>query len=294
MKLGIGHSYFHECDGTQNVEKGAVRMRTHGYEYLDFNETAHTDGPLYAVEDEREFVKKVEEWKTVLDACGIQVYQIHGPWSGDRYDKTPQGRENRFEKMSLSLLAASILGARYMAIHPLMPFGMNSPDRPDEVRRINVDFYRRLSRVAAPLGVTICLENMPFPDYPLSDVPSIVSLVREIDCDNVRMCLDVGHANIFPMPLGECVRYIGRELLCILHIHDNMGEIDEHLFPYDGTADLDGFAQALREIGFDGVINIETDVRWRDGETDEEHEAHERDLASRAMHIADVADGAPL
>lgn len=291
MKLGIGHSYFREKNGTQNVEKGAVRMRTHGYEYLDFNETANTDGPLYAVEDEREFIKKVEEWKELLAACGLKVYQIHGPWSGDRYDKTPEGRENRFEKMSLSLLAASILGARYMAIHPLMPFGMNSPDHPDEVRRINVDFYRRLSRVAAPLGVTICLENMPFPDYPFSDVPSIVSLIREIDCDNVRMCLDVGHANIFPMPLGECVRYVGRELLCILHIHDNMGEIDEHRFPYDGTADLDGFAQALREIGFDGVINIETDVRWQDDKTEAEHEARERDLASRAMRVARIAQG---
>ena len=74
-------------------------------------------------------------------------------------------------------------------------------------------------------------------------------------------CLDTGHAAIFfGKDVSDAVRFIGNRLEAV-HIHDNMGKEDEHLIPGDGIIDWNGFAEALREIGFDKVISLETSAK---------------------------------
>ena len=43
----------------------------------------------------------------------------------------------------------------------------------------------------------------------------------------------------------------------MLHVHDNKYGIDMHLLPYFGSADWDGFSNALKEIGFNGSFSLE-------------------------------------
>ncbi|MBQ7314683.1 MAG: sugar phosphate isomerase/epimerase [Clostridia bacterium] len=286
MKIGIGPCYFRSTDGTFDYDAGALRMLSHGYRHLDFDWYANTENELYAGDTEEEFIQNTLKWKEKLTKHGLIVHQVHGPWCGDIHDKTPEGRAERFEKMSKCLQAASLLGARYMAIHPIMPFGSNSPDHPERLYEMNYEFFTRLADVAERYGTVICLENMPFTNFPLASVPSLLALIRDIGRDNVRMCLDTGHANIFPLPLGDCVRLIGKEDLKILHVHDNMGVQDEHLHPYCGTADFDGFSDALEQIGFDGVVNLECSVRPTSYHTHEQRVERELALAERVKRIA--------
>ena len=42
-----------------------------------------------------------------------------------------------------------------------------------------------------------------------------------------------------------------------LHIHDNDGRSDQHLTPGLGNIDWNGFAKALKDICFNGVLNLE-------------------------------------
>jgi sugar phosphate isomerase/epimerase len=84
-------------------------------------------------------------------------------------------------------------------------------------------------------GVTICLENTA---SEMSDPAYLRTFVDETRLTSVRFNFDVGHAHLSEGP--EDARIAKgfeplRDLVASAHVHDNHGEKDEHLPPYDGT-----------------------------------------------------------
>jgi sugar phosphate isomerase/epimerase len=84
-------------------------------------------------------------------------------------------------------------------------------------------------------GVTICVENttseMGNPAY-------LRSFVDETRLTGLRFNFDIGHAHLADGPEEERIRKSFeplRDLVASAHIHDNHGEKDEHLPPYDAT-----------------------------------------------------------
>ena len=57
---------------------------------------------------------------------------------------------------------------------------------------------------------------------------------------NVGVCLDLGHAHI-TVGMAEAVATLGDRIGSV-HVHDNHGLKDEHLWPGDGTIDWRGQA----------------------------------------------------
>ena len=254
MNIGMRNYYINKY----GLSDGACRMAEHGYTHLDF-QMVNTDTEYYSM-SEGELDVEIRQMRAILEQNGITVHQIHGPWRAPR-DSTDEDRRERFEKMSRALLIAKLFGAEYMAIHPLMPFGGDSPDNPDELYEINKRFFTDLSSVASELGVVVCLENMPFRNFPLSPSKRIYELIKDVGMSSLKMCLDVGHAHILGESLWDTVHLIADELR-ILHVHDNDGENDIHLPPYDGNADIKSFGEALHDIGFNGVLMLETSPRY--------------------------------
>jgi sugar phosphate isomerase/epimerase len=87
------------------------------------------------------------------------------------------------------------------------------------------------------VGVTICLENttseMGSPAY-------LASFVSETRLNALRFNFDVGHAHLGDGTEADRVANsfeLLRNHIASAHIHDNHGEKDEHLAPYDGTID---------------------------------------------------------
>lgn len=81
-------------------------------------------------------------------------------------------------------------------------------------------------------GVTIALENT------LGEFASPSSLrhfIEDTRLRELRLCFDTGHAHMEDsVPLSfETMR----EWVVTAHIHDNRGEKDEHLLPFEGTID---------------------------------------------------------
>ena len=251
MKIGIG-SYYIDRYG---ITEGAKRMAADGYEYLDFNLT-DTESEYYTAKEEF-FFTAVNGIKRTLNSNGIKIWQIHGPWRYPPRDATEDDRAERFEKMAKAIAIAKHLGAKYVATHPLMPYGANSPENPEEVYKINKTFYTALAGVAGKLGITVCLENMPHPSSTLAATKDILALIEDIDSPHLKFCFDTGHANRLGESVGESIRAAGKNLK-ILHVHDNFGDGDSHLPPYDGTVSWHEFAEALYEIGFDGILNLES------------------------------------
>ncbi|MGA2728544.1 MAG: TIM barrel protein [Terracidiphilus sp.] len=63
---------------------------------------------------------------------------------------------------------------------------------------------------------------------------------------NVSVCLDLGHAHIDP-GTAEAIATLGSRIASV-HVHDNHGTRDEHLWPGDGTIDWSAVAKALHEL----------------------------------------------
>ena len=197
MKIGIGNYYIDRL----GAKKGAERMAELGLACLDLN-LSDTESEYYKAKDD-DFIEKLMALKKVLSLKGITVHQVHGPWRFPTKDTTDEDRAERFEKMTKSLVAARHLGAKYVALHPLMPCGISPDTDPEKTMEINLAYYSALANVAASLGVIICLENMPFPDFSISTPAEVAELVRKINHPSVKMCFDVGHANLFPTPIGQ-------------------------------------------------------------------------------------------
>lgn len=253
MRIGIGQGTFGRF-GENRYQKA----KECGFSTVDFG-AAETDRGIYVLSG-NDFIATLTEEKELAHHAGIDIYQLHGPWRCPPQDATPEDRAERIEKMKTALRACALLGVENMVIHPIMPCGLDDLDTgmAEETRRLNVAFMQELVDAAKPYGVTVCLENMPFIRFSLSQPAAICDLIREIDDEHFCMCLDTGHVNVFPELSVAAEIKRCRELIHTLHIHDNDGRSDWHQLPYFGTVDWEGVGEALKGIYPRCSFNFET------------------------------------
>jgi sugar phosphate isomerase/epimerase len=100
-----------------------------------------------------------------------------------------------------------------------------------------------LGAFAHPLGVRLLVENL------LSEVttPTHLLIILEMGHQqNVGLCLDLGHAHI-TVGVTEAIQTLGNHIASV-HVHDNHGLKDEHLWPGDGTIAWPAVVEALKAL----------------------------------------------
>ena len=105
-----------------------------------------------------------------------------------------------------------------------------------------------LSLHAKHAGVTVCLENTT---SEMGDPMYLRSFVDETRLTGVRFNFDIGHAHLAEGVESERISKNLeplRDLIVSAHIHDNHGDKDEHLPPYDGTIDWPAALKLLRAV----------------------------------------------
>jgi sugar phosphate isomerase/epimerase len=89
----------------------------------------------------------------------------------------------------------------------------------------------------------------------------------------VGMCLDLGHANLFPPTRNDYLGFIDRigphVPIVHLHVHENYGDDDSHLPLFVGASHKDpsgieGFVERMKRRGFSGCAIMEV---WPDPPT---------------------------
>jgi len=88
---------------------------------------------------------------------------------------------------------------------------------------------------ARHLGVTVCVENTT---SEMGDPSYLRSFVAETRLTALRVNFDIGHAYLSEGPEAERIEKSFepvKELIASAHIHDNHGDKDEHLPPYEGS-----------------------------------------------------------
>jgi sugar phosphate isomerase/epimerase len=107
--------------------------------------------------------------------------------------------------------------------------------------------------------LAICVENQTKSrskyHFPLaSTVESLELILAEVE--GLRFTLDTGHAHVNGQnPLALADR--ASATLAEVHLSDNAGASDDHLFPGEGTAELEGLTQKL--AGTDVLVCLEVD-----------------------------------
>ncbi len=190
----------------------------------------------------------------MLDSLGLTLSSLHAPTSRDLSATRESGqplsiceveRVRRVEAMDELKRALDV--AEDLPF-PRMIFHMGGTRETADPRKRDAAFssLEHLILHARHVGVTICVENTT---SEMGDPAYLRSFYDETRLTGLRFNFDIGHAHLADGPEEERVEKGFaplRDLVVGAHIHDNHGEKDEHLPPYDGTIDWKKAVKVLK------------------------------------------------
>ena len=100
--------------------------------------------------------------------------------------------------------------------------------------------YTVVDMIRSFAGVVILIENLP---NEISTPERIMEFVRTAQIPEIRICYDIGHGRL----AGSSPRL---EDAGAVHLNDNDGHTDQHLWPFAGVIDWASFAGTLASSGF--------------------------------------------
>jgi sugar phosphate isomerase/epimerase len=184
----------------------------------------------------------VVELAAALQENRLELHSLHSPTERDIARERESGvpisisetervrRIDAVDEVKRALEVAERIPFRYLVQH----MGHGHPTADPRKFEAAFNSLEHLVIFAKHRGVTIALENTP---GELGSPESLHAFIRETHLKDLRLCLDTGHAH---MESGISAAFeIMSGLLVTTHVHDNHGEKDEHLLPYEGTIDWD-------------------------------------------------------
>jgi sugar phosphate isomerase/epimerase len=202
---------------------------------------------IFAARSHFDYATKAEV-RTIAGALAehhLQLYSLHAPTSRDLSVNREGGSPLSITEVErVRRVEAMDELKRVLDVAQDLPFGrlilhVGGTRETAAPRKRDAAFssLEHLTLHAHHAGVTICLENttteMGEPGY-------LRAFVDETRLTGVRFNFDIGHAHLTDGADEERVAHAFeplRELVVSAHIHDNHGDKDEHLPPYDGTID---------------------------------------------------------
>ena len=190
-----------------------------------------------------------------LEANKLQLVSLHGPTSRDlsamRESGTPLSicevervrRVEAMDELKRVIDVADDLPYARLILH------MGGSRETADPRKRDAAFstLEHLVLHAHHAGVTICVENTT---SEMGDPNYLRAFVDETRLTGLRFNFDIGHAHLAELPEDERIEKSFaplRELVSSVHLHDNHGDKDEHLPPFDGSID---WAAAIKTLQF--------------------------------------------
>jgi sugar phosphate isomerase/epimerase len=208
-----------------------------------------------------ELDKKLDAVKAILNkyslACVIETGArfLLNPWHKHEptlISPSLDGRKARLEFLKKALNIAVKLDAEALSFWS----GKKHSDVDDNrAWEWLISGCRELAKYAEEYAIPLAFE--PEPGMFLENLSQYQKLKESVDVDQFGLTLDVGHAFLTEdMPVGDCIRKFKHEIRNI-HIEDMQKGIHQHLFFGQGEIDFPDIFNALNEIGFSGLINVE-------------------------------------
>ncbi len=271
MKKKIGLSVFsfqHKYDEKKSIELAkkagadAVDLNLCGENY-DYRNT----DSIYVKSDEEiySYFKSVGDYAKEI---GIEIAQTHGRIEG--FKNITEEDDALIANARLDLLATAAMGCDICVMHSVTTIFLGPDADPDLYRDLNYDMFTKILAFAKKYNVKVATET--FGDAArfgccdfFGNIDEFINSYNRIKAtpelgDYYVTCVDTGHSNKAmrfdnPTP-GDVIRKLGSSVK-VLHLHDNDTLTDQHKVPMTGCIDWEDVLNALDEIGYDGVYNME-------------------------------------
>jgi len=205
----------------------------------------------------REHASELASW---FSSNALQPYSMHAPLFPDRemgragapavnvLHPEKSRRIDAMDEMKRALESAERIPFRHLVVHLGERFDTWSP-RSIEYAQTALE---HLGAFAQPLGVRIQVENL------LSEptTPEHLMMILEMGhLTQTGICLDLGHAHI-TVGVDSAIATMGNRITQV-HVHDNQGLKDDHLWPGDGSIDWTAAVQGLKSLKEPPAIVLE-------------------------------------
>ncbi len=206
-----------------------------------------------------------------------ETYSRHAGPSLNLIQRDKGKRIEAMEEVKRALESAEQIPFQSCVLHLGMSGGMKGDTWDERALEYCLTAVDHLKAFAAPLGVTLLLENL---QNEVTTPAHLLEILRVGHFDRLGVCLDVGHAHLSDGGVAEAIAVL-RDRVLEVHVHDNHGPdhggTDEHLWPGAGTIEwgtvwplLGGLREDVR-----GVLEIAHDPA-----------ATAEDVTRRAVEVA--------
>ncbi|HKF24597.1 MAG TPA: TIM barrel protein [Candidatus Acidoferrum sp.] len=242
------------------------QIRSGGFSAVEvFCSRAHFD---YASKQE------VRALASLLEANQMKLDSLHAPTSKDSSATRESGQPLSIcEVEKVRRIEAMDEFKRAIDVSEDLPFSrmvlhMGGSRETADQRKRDAAFstLEHLVLHAHHAGVTLAVENttseMGQPSY-------LRAFVEETRLTGLRFIFDVGHANLADGPTEERLEKSFqplKELVASIHLHDNHGDKDEHLPPYEGSIDWNLAIPLLKSApAGDGALPVVLELKEKFG-----------------------------
>jgi sugar phosphate isomerase/epimerase len=264
FSLGVNMSYY----GDLGFDGSVARLSHLGFHNLDLMIDTN-------------WIQSKEKVRSIIDILGsynMRKVQCHAPPQVDISSFDENKRNDAVNFLNAVACYCAKLGIETLVVHPAggdVDCGARDDNELGIIKENHVKPLMILGAVAKDLGIRIALENIADRALPRglrwfgSYVWELRDLLDALESEALGICLDTGHLNAQGMQVDLGVRETGRHLIAT-HIHDNVGLIDsnfwgagkweyldQHLPPGWGSIDWKTVLNALREVGYRGVLTLE-------------------------------------
>jgi len=233
-----------------------------GYRNIDVS--FYREGRLDSVFMQDHWTEYADAMKRYGEEHGLSFVQAHCPMGNPL--TMDDKRELLLASTIRSLEVCGRLGIKNAVFHHGWALGIGK----DEFTQRNLEFLQQLIPTLEATGVTLCYENLIHrPNVERVILSSADDILEYLACAGhplVQACWDTGHGGLSVDSQYDNIVKLGSHLRAV-HIHDNRGEIDEHILPYMGVVNWDEIMHVLLDISFPGYFTLEASsvVRFGDG-----------------------------
>ncbi len=252
MKLSMTSDY---AAGTGCPEPYLRQIADAGFTHVHWCHQWCTDF-LYS----RHEIARIAAW---LKEYNLSLVDLHASAGQEKRWVSPREYERQAgcELVENRIDMAARLGADVVIMH--------TGGEPDDEAEREV-FWRQLHQsldalrpFAKERGVRIAIENGGNDDFRV-----LRTLFGEYEASYLGLCYDSGHGNIGGKGLDHLDGV--RDRLISVHLHDNDGGSDQHLVPFDGTADWQRLAGLMAHSSYTKCVSMETSMRHYENQDEAE------------------------
>jgi len=180
------------------------------------------------------------------DVHGLVLESLHAPFELTTDLSSP---DNSLRTKALDRLKLAINDALELQI-PIVIIHAHRGEAPQQLSALGQRSFTELIEAAAAANILLAVENT------LDSIAPLEWILSQFPASTVGLCYDSGHDQLIPGQTFDLLQRWGHRLLTT-HIHDNLGQSDDHLIPGQGTIDWPAFVRAFPWQTYNGYLTLE-------------------------------------